>query len=147
MTFFAAGSLAAGVVASNRDGAIFASGELLVASGRTTPDYTQEMIAAIEEFGPYIVIAPGIALAHARPSVAVKSTGLSLAVLAEPVAFGSPNDPVKLVFGLAALDHEAHLGALSQLAEKLSDESFVNNLQNASTIEQLRQLLGPELAE
>lgn len=147
MTSFALGSLAVGVAATNRDAAIFTAGELLVASGRTTPDYTQAMMAAIEEFGPYIVIAPGIALAHARPSESVLSTGLSLAVLAEGVEFGSPNDPVRLVFGLAATDHDAHLGALSALAERLSDEAFVNSLLNASTTADLRELLGPELAE
>ncbi|MSV76880.1 MAG: PTS sugar transporter subunit IIA, partial [Actinobacteria bacterium] len=102
MSAFAEGSLAVAVAASNRDEAIIASGQLLVASGRVTPEYVEQMLAAVEEFGPYIVIAPGIALAHARPSEAVLSSGLSLAVLANPVEFGSHNDPVRLVFGLAA---------------------------------------------
>lgn len=110
---FAEGSLACGVSASNRDHAIRAAGSLLVASGRTTSEYTDQMLAAVEEFGPYIVIAPRIALAHARPSEAVLETGLSLAVLAEGVNFGSPNDPVRLVFGLAAKDHDGHISVLS----------------------------------
>ena len=141
MTAFGQGSVAVGVVAKNRDDAIRASGALLVASGRTTIQYTDEMLNAVEEFGPYIVIAPGIALAHARPSEAVLQTGLSLAVMAEPIEFGSPNDPVRLVFGLAAIDHDGHISALSSLAERLSDEEFVNSLLNASTNEQLAALL------
>jgi mannitol/fructose-specific phosphotransferase system IIA component (Ntr-type) len=77
----------------------------------------------------------------------VLETGLSLAVLAAPVEFGSHNDPVRLVFGLAALDHESHLGVLAALAERLSDEEFVNNLINAVTIGQLSALLTGQTAE
>jgi PTS system ascorbate-specific IIA component len=144
---FAEGSLAVSVSAADREQAIRASGELLVSSGRVTAEYVEQMLAAVEEFGPYIVIAPGIALAHARPSEAVLETGLSLAVLAAPVEFGSHNDPVRLVFGLAALDHESHLGVLAALAERLSDEEFVNNLINAVTIGQLSALLTGQTAE
>ena len=147
MIAFAEGSLAVSVSAADREQAIRASGELLVSSGRVTSEYVEQMLAAVEEFGPYIVIAPGIALAHARPSEAVLETGLSLAVLAAPVEFGSHNDPVRLVFGLAALDHESHLGVLAVLAERLGDEEFVNNLRNAVTIGQLSALLTGQTAE
>ena len=147
MIAFAEGSLAVAVAADDREQAIRASGELLVASGRVTAAYVEQMLAAVEEFGPYIVIAPGIALAHARPSAAVLETGLSLAVLAAPIEFGSHNDPVRLVFGLAALDHESHIGVLAALAERLSDEDFVNNLITAPTIEQLGALLEGKAAE
>jgi PTS system ascorbate-specific IIA component len=105
------------------------------------------MVAAVEEFGPYIVIAPGIALAHARPSDAVLQTGLSLAVLAEPIEFGSHNDPVRLVFGLAAKDHDGHMEVLAELAELLTDEDFVNSLLNALTTAELVGLLRGDTAE
>ena len=147
MIAFAEGSLAVSVSAADREQAIRASGELLVSSGRVTSEYVEQMLAAVEEFGPYIVIAPGIALAHARPSEAVLETGLSLAVLAAPVEFGSHNDPVRLVFGLAALDHESHIGVLAALAERLGDQEFVNNLTNAVTIGQLSALLNGQTAE
>lgn len=147
MIAFGAGSLAVAVTASDREAAIRASGQLLVESGRVTADYVDQMVAAVEEFGPYIVIAPGIALAHARPSEAVLATGLSLAVLASPIEFGSHNDPVSLVFGLAAVDHDSHLAVLAELAERLSDEDFVNKLKNASTNDQLGALLATEARE
>jgi PTS system ascorbate-specific IIA component len=144
---FGDGSLAVAVSAFDRDSAIRASGQLLVASGRVTGEYVDQMVAAVEEFGPYIVIAPGIALAHARPSDAVLSTGLSLAVLAEPIEFGSHNDPVRLVFGLAAKDHDGHMTVLASLAERLTDEDFVNSLLNALTIDELARLLTADHAE
>jgi PTS system ascorbate-specific IIA component len=144
---FGEGSLAVAVAAADRESAIRASGALLVASGRCTQEYVDQMVAAVDEFGPYIVIAPGIALAHARPSDAVVQTGLSLAVLAEPIEFGSHNDPVRLVFGLAAKDHEGHLEVLAELAERLTDEDFVNSLLNALTTAELVGLLQSRTAE
>lgn len=104
--------------------AVRLAGDALVASGATTPAYTDEMVATVEQLGPYIVIAPGIALAHARPSPAVRRAAISLVTLLEPVEFGHrKNDPVRLVIGLAAVDEEGHITALSTLAEFLSDET------------------------
>ena len=42
----------------------------------------------VDEHGPYIVIAPGLALAHARPGPEVLADGLAVVTLAEPVPFG-----------------------------------------------------------
>ncbi len=102
--------------------AVRAVGDALVAGGATEPAYTDEMIATVEALGPYIVIAPGIALAHARPSAAVRRTGFAIVTLAEPVAFGhEANDPVRLVVGLAAPDETGHVDALATLADFLAD--------------------------
>ena len=112
-----------GASAADWRAAVRASGAALVASGATDDGYTDEMIRTVEELGPYIVIAPGIALAHARPSPSVRHAGLSLVTLARPVAFGhKSNDPVRLVVGLAAPDADGHVSALATLADFLSDE-------------------------
>ncbi len=130
-----------GAIALDRDHAITLAGDLLVASGRVTPQYTLEMVEVVETHGPYIVIAPGIALAHSKPSDAVIETGLSLVVLAEPIPFGnSANDPVRLVIGLCAVDHHGHLDVMQELAIALSDAEYVNSLLNAVNAEHLRSL-------
>ncbi len=123
--------------------AIRLAGEALTASGATTDAYTDEMIAAVDEHGPYIVIAPGIALAHSRPSPAVLRTGLSWVTLAEPVEFGhSVNDPVSLLVGLAALDHDGHLEVMAALAGVLADEDALASLLAADTPAEVRERLG-----
>lgn len=123
--------------------AIRLAGDGLTASGATTAEYTDEMIAAVEKFGPYIVIAPGIALAHSRTSPAVLRTGLSWVGLDEPVAFGHEvNDPVSLVIGLAATDHDGHLEVMAELAGVLSDDDKVAALVAATTPDDVRALLG-----
>ncbi|MEN9967537.1 MAG: hypothetical protein RL036_770 [Actinomycetota bacterium] len=138
---FGEDSIRVGAIALDREHAIEMAGELLVASGRSTPEYTESMLEAVAENGPYIVIAPGIALAHGRPSEAVLEIGLSLVTLAEPVIFGNEaNDPVRLVIGLCAIDHSSHIDIMAELATFLGDSSSVNNLLNAVHNDQIRLL-------
>ncbi|WP_430591698.1 PTS sugar transporter subunit IIA [Humidisolicoccus flavus] len=128
--------------AADWQAAIRLAGEGLVATGVTTAEYTDEMIAAIDEHGPYIVVAPGFALAHSRPSPAVQRTGISWVGLANPVKFGhKTNDPVSLVVGLAATDHDGHIEMMSALAGVLADEAVLKTLIEAETPEHVREIL------
>jgi PTS system ascorbate-specific IIA component len=138
---FAENSLRVFAAALDREHAIELAGDLLVSSGRVTPEYTVSMVDVLESHGPYFVIAPGIALAHAKPSEFVISSGLSLVTLAEPIVFGNEaNDPVELVFGLCAVDHDSHIEMLAALSNLLSDNEAVNILLNAGDTEQIRSL-------
>jgi ascorbate PTS system EIIA or EIIAB component len=140
---FGEGSILLKGSVEHRSAAIELAGDLLVASGRATKEYVASMLEAVEKFGPYIVIAPGIALAHGKPSADVIETGLSLLVLENAIEFQhSQNDPVQLVFGLAATDHESHIELMSELAQFLSDQDSVNSLLTCSDSEQIRLLLG-----
>jgi PTS system ascorbate-specific IIA component len=128
--------------ASDWKEALELAGSALVESGRSTAEYTNAMVEAFEELGPYMVIAPGIALAHARPSEAVLSTGLSIVTLSESVPFGNTaNDPVSLVIGLCATDHDSHIELMSALSDLLMDVMKVNMLLQAENVEQVRTLL------
>lgn len=118
----------------DRAAAVTRSGELLVAGGLVDPAYTDQMLAALEEFGPYIVIGPGVALAHSRPSAAVRAVAFSLLTLDPPIPFGHPqNDPVRLVVGMAAPDDESHIEALRQLAELLGADTTRERLEGAGS--------------
>ena len=100
------------------------------------------MIQAFEDLGPYMVIAPGIALAHARPSSSVIETGLSLVTLKSPIEFGSTsNDPVSLVIGLAAVDHDSHIDLMAALSELLMSNESVNFLAQAVNESEVRTYL------
>ncbi|MGW3628121.1 PTS sugar transporter subunit IIA [Streptomyces sp. NPDC000880] len=122
--------------------AIRIAGGLMVETGATTDDYTAEMIANVEENGPYIVIAPGLAFAHSRPSPAVLRTGMSWVRLAEPVGFGhESNDPVELVVALAAKDSGAHTSAMAGLARLLGDPGTAAALAAAPTPQGLHAIL------
>jgi PTS system ascorbate-specific IIA component len=138
---FAENSIRVLAAALDREHAIELAGDLLVSSGRVTPDYTTAMVGVLETHGPYFVIAPGIAIAHSKPSDSVLSSGLSLVTLAEPIIFGNAaNDPVRLIIGLCAIDHDSHIEILAELSSLLSDDQTVNNLLNARDTEQIRSI-------
>ncbi|MEU0544601.1 PTS sugar transporter subunit IIA [Nocardia sp. NPDC005978] len=124
--------------------AIRAAGSLLTATGVAADEYTAEMIGNVEENGPYIVIAPGFAFAHARPSPAVLRTGMSWVRLREAVEFGSPNDPVDLVVALAATDAEVHTDAMAALARLLLEPGADQRLRAVVTPRELRALITGE---
>jgi PTS system ascorbate-specific IIA component len=114
-------------------GAVGAAGDVLIASGAVGGGYTQRMIDVIEEFGAYVVIAPGLALAHARPGDDVYADGLSLVTLAEPVPFGhAHNDPVGVVIGLAVTTADAHVTGIADLANAFNDAGLVPALRAAT---------------
>ncbi|WP_010524094.1 PTS sugar transporter subunit IIA [Nesterenkonia sp. F] len=135
-------SIALDVVAADWREAVDEAGRLLVAAGVADDDYTAAMRQVVEEHGPYIVVAPGFALAHARPTAGVARTGLSWVRLAEPVPFGhSSHDPVGLVVGLAADDDVSHTRTMARLARLLADPRRREELEAADSPRRLRGLL------
>ena len=100
----------------------------------------------IDEHGPYVVIAPGLALAHARPGPAVLANGLAVVTLATPVNFGHPhNDPVSVILGLAVADAESHLASVAELANIFNDEGAIPALAAARSVEEVQKIMGGQL--
>ncbi|MFE5774525.1 PTS sugar transporter subunit IIA [Brachybacterium sp. NPDC056505] len=133
--------------ADDRTSAIRTSGELLVVAGIAGDSYTEAMLRTVDEHGPYIVITPGFALAHARPDDSVVRTGMSFVRLAEPVTFGhESNDPVTIVMGLAAADDSAHQQALAALAGALADPRRRAALDTASSADEVLTALDGDTA-
>ncbi|TDL38198.1 PTS sugar transporter subunit IIA [Kocuria rosea] len=125
--------------------AIALAGQLLERQGATSSEYTQAMIDSVEENGPYIVVAPGFAFAHARPSEAVHRTAMSWVRLARPVEFGhAANDPVTLVVALSAKDQKEHLQAMRTLATLLGSPRTRTALDEARTPEEVLAVLTEE---
>ncbi len=120
------------VGASSWEDAARAAGELLVAAGCVEPRYVEAMMSVFREMGPYAVIAPGIVLLHARPDDGVLRPCLALVTLATPVPFGHrENDPVDLVVALGAVDKQAHVAALQELALLLGDQAALVRIRAA----------------
>lgn len=115
--------------------AIGLAAQPLLAHGYIEESYIQAMIASINETGPYIVLAPKVAVPHASPDAGVHQLGISLLQVKEPVDFseeGHDDKKVQLIFVLAAVDSTAHLRALQELALILDDEEAIDSLIAAS---------------
>ncbi|KPU64088.1 hypothetical protein EP1X_01330 [Thermococcus sp. EP1] len=117
------------------------AGEILYKNGKITKDYILGMIETIKKLGPYAVIAPGIALPHARPEDGALKVGISIVVLNNPINFGSPNDPVKVVIAFSAPDKTSHVQLLQELAKLLSDEEIRGKLANAKTPQEVVEII------
>ncbi|HEY1105823.1 MAG TPA: PTS sugar transporter subunit IIA [Agromyces sp.] len=136
-----------GAHAADWRAAVREAGRALTRSGSTKAEYADRMVAVIEEFGAYVVIAPGLALAHARPGPDVRREGIAVVTLAEPVPFGHPhNDPVRVVVGLAVSNAEEHVASVATLANVFNDTGAVGRLAHAGDADEVRGLLGLEAA-
>jgi len=135
-------SIALDVPAGDWQEAVRQAGKYMLVADGIEERYIQAMIDAIIDIGPYMVVAPGIAIAHARPEHGAKKICLSIVRLKEPVKFGSStNDPVDLVFGLAAMDHESHIGALRDLANLLQDADSMHAIRGAKKADKVYELI------
>ena len=114
--------------------AIRLSAQPLLAGGFISPLYVERIFSAYADNGPYFVIAPGIAMPHARPEDGVARQGLSLLVVREGVDFGCENDPVYLVAMLCATDIHSHVQMLSALTNLLGDDDAVAALREARDV-------------
>lgn len=123
-------------------------GQLMVDAGFTDPTYTEAMIDVVRDMGPYIVLAPGIAMPHARPEMGAKQVGAALVTLEKPIDFGSPeNDPVSVAIFLCAPNKDEHIQLLTDIATLFEDEEFLDAAVNFESIEDVQAFLSEHLDE
>lgn len=93
-------------------------------------------------------IPGGIAIPHCR-SAAVTEPTLAMARLNPKVDFGAKDGPADLIFFIAAPDgaDQAHLKLLSKLARSLIKKDFTAALRNASSREEIVELVDGALAD
>lgn len=108
------------------------AGELLYKNRLVEERYIESMIDVVDQFGPYMVAWPGVALLHSYCGAGAKQLGMSLITLESPVAFGHAEyDPVDIVIALSIpQDHSIPL-ALDQLSRMLAAEETVARIKTA----------------
>lgn len=127
--------------------AVEAGGALLVEAGMCEPRYVEAMVQAVRDMGAYMVLAPGLSLAHARPEDGALKIGISIITLSTPVDFGSEaNDPVQLVISFCGIDHHSHVELLRELAEFLVDEGNQKLLRSSTSTEEILAAFRPSVS-
>lgn len=113
----------------------------LLAADIIEPSYV-EAIKVNHRAMPYMVIAPGIMLAHARPECGAHAVGITLMTLSPPIPFGSEqNDPVSLVISLATPDDKSHVQMLEALTDFLMNDAARERFLAAKTADEARAVL------
>jgi PTS system mannitol-specific IIA component len=121
--------------------AIDYSMEALLQKGFITVNYINAIKKTTQDTGPYYILAPFVAMPHARPECGAIKTGLSLTLLKNTVSFGENQEPVRLLIGLSAADSDEHIGAIQALSELFCEESKIEALLNANTERQLMDII------
>lgn len=128
---------------SNWEEAVKASYQTLIDDGTIEPCYIDQVIGSIKELGPYIVLAPDIAMPHTTMGAkGVKSSAVCFMKVEQPVHFteGDPENDARLFFSLAAQNPEEHLENMQKLAEELMTEGLTDDLLLCETEEDILKL-------
>jgi len=125
---------------SSWEESIKVAAEPLLKKGFISEKYIQDMIDNVNINGPYIVIAPEIAMPHARNEGGVLKTGISFLKLKNPVYYPEGKQ-VSILFVLAAEDNSGHLELISDLSSILIDEEIVTKLKNSDNEDEIINLI------
>ncbi|WP_144884035.1 PTS sugar transporter subunit IIA [Leclercia adecarboxylata] len=122
--------------------AIRLSAQPLLAKETMTEAYIDAIFNSHQELGPYYVLAPGLAMPHARPEQGAIKNGLSLLHIKQGVSFDAEeNDPVYVVIMLCALSGDEHINMITALADIFSDDERLSALLKASSIEEIQRII------
>lgn len=121
--------------------AIRAAAQPLLRDGAIEESYIDDMIANVNKFGPYIVIAPDVAMPHAQGGTGVRETAISFMKVHRPVSFSASREhDARLLFVLASVDNDSHLGMLQALVAAISDDDILAQLPEIQCIADLQKM-------
>ncbi len=122
--------------------AIKFGGELLQKAGYIENEYIEKMIENVKKNGSYIVVAPGIAMPHAKADEYVLKNGVSIVTPKVPLSFGhDTNDPVKLIITLASIDPNIHLEIIQDVVTLLSNHDAIAMIEASNDSNEVIQLI------
>ena len=113
--------------------AVWLSGKPLLDIGAVNDGYIDACIENVKKYGPYIVLAPLVAMPHAKAPEYINFDGISYLNLSKPVSVMNCQDRCARVFiMLATKKNENHLEGLAALSEILGDDVKRSSLINAT---------------
>lgn len=139
--YFPEASISIKQAAKNWQEAIDFSMSSLLVNHYINSDYIKAIKDSTVNNGPYYILAPGVAMPHARPECGALKTGMSLTLLRESVHFTEDEQPIKLLIGLSAANADLHIGAIQVLSELLCEEETLSALLSAKSEKQLADII------
>ncbi|SEO87567.1 PTS system, ascorbate-specific IIA component [Amphibacillus marinus] len=141
--YFTEENVAFNVEAIDWEDAIYKSVALLKKNGLVNEHYAQEVVNNVKEYGPYIVLAPGIAIPHTRPENGALKVGMSLITLKRPVYFNDTSAPVKVLISFSATDSEKHLNII-KIIVKIVEKGLIDQISQINSLFDLNDLIRGE---
>jgi PTS system ascorbate-specific IIA component len=114
----------------------------LIASGKIEQSYVNAIKESHKKIGPYYVLAPKVAMPHARPEDGVNETALQLTVFKKGVDLESKdNGNVYLSITLAAMDADGHILTIMALSELFQNDDDIEKIINADNKADIIEIL------
>lgn len=120
--------------------AIQLSAQPLIKEHYISQQYVQKAIDNVSELGPYIVVAPRIAIAHAEPRYGALKDGFSLLVAKNPIDFGDEIQ-IDLLFCFATTGKEEYADVLKEIVSLDEKRNLMERILNAGNAEEIYELI------
>lgn len=112
----------------------------LIRQKSITAVYSKSIIKMLETYGQYMIITPGVVLAHGSGSDGVNNLDISVLVSKEPIYFGEKNK-INLIFLLAIKDKNSHMRILQDIIQITKDRKNFLDIINASSSQKVLKIL------
>ena len=133
-------SIRLGLEAKDWKEAVKVAVDPLIESGAILPEYYDAIIESTEEYGPYYILMPGMAMPHARPEAGVQRDAFSLITLQNPVVF-SDGKEVSVLLALAATSSKIHTSVAIPQIIALFELDSIARLQACQTKEDVLAMI------
>ena len=129
------------------DAALDVTCSRLLAHNKIEADYVDAIKQKHKEIGAYYVLAPKIAMPHARPEDGVNTAGLQVTVFKNGVNLESKdNGDVYFSVTLAAIDSDSHIQTIVALSELFQNDADVDAIIAAQNKKDIEAILKKYLA-
>lgn len=114
----------------------------LLEHGKVEPSYLEAIKTKHREIGAYYVLAPKIAMPHARPEDGVNEASLQVTVFKNGVDLESEdNGDVYFSITLAAMDSDSHIQTIMALSELFQNDDDVDAIIASESIAEIVDIL------
>lgn len=120
--------------------------EDLIRDGYFDERYVQEAIGNVEEYGNYIIINKGVALAHASKEAGVYEDGISLLVCREGIIFDE-GDTVYLLFFFAQKKETDYLNLFKEIIKLGKKQEYIDKICGLSDANEIYRTMWEILSE
>jgi len=123
--------------------AIKFTSQSLIKQGCINDGYVDKMIKLVNEYGPYIVISPRIAIAHAQMEDNVKELGLALTVFPKGLILGK--NSVQFLFVLATPNQIDHLHILQNIISLSESSNTMDDVLKSSSENEILDIINKRI--
>ncbi|MGA8943752.1 MAG: BglG family transcription antiterminator [Thermoactinomyces sp.] len=122
--------------------AVSIGANLLLQKGYIKETYRNKIVRNLEEYGPYMSVAPGVVLAHAGPDDGVIENSMSLVTLESGVDFHDRfSVPVSVVMTLALKETLGHLNVTEEIIRMANNQNLVDRIIHSLSKNEIYELV------